>query len=149
MRRVRVALKEELRARGWGIDGRVLQTQEGSGNDGGLPRPRFPIRGALKIYMAKDGKEVITATGEEVRRNVSAIVQEIVTKQVRPSPQNSMPNPWRIPIDGDESGERGPSLPTRRRVDTKAPSRRRTQPSGRGYPPKPPIVDKTFARNRP
>lgn len=82
-RRVEVAFAEELRARGWGSDGAVLTV----GKDGRGNERKQALRGALRVFMASDRrKEILTATGEEVRANVRSILETVVRKQ-RPMPK--------------------------------------------------------------
>lgn len=80
-RRVEAAVRAELKDRGWRSDGTVVAAK-GEEAVTGARIARAPIKGALKIFMPKDNrKEVITASGEEVRQNVRAILNEVVRKQ--------------------------------------------------------------------
>lgn len=80
-RRVREAVREELKVRGWGRDGGVLTKTEGEKTVGG---GKVGLKGALKIFMAPERRQdVITASGEEVRQGVRGIIGEVVRLQAR------------------------------------------------------------------
>ena len=80
-RRVEEAIRAELKERGWAPDGTVLE-RDTSVDDTEVRHATSPLKGALRIYMATDRrKEVVTATGEDVRRDVRAILNEVVRRQ--------------------------------------------------------------------
>ena len=67
VRRVKEALRRELKKRGWGTDGSWLRAEKGE-KDG--------LRGALGIYLRKEGK-AITASGDEVREECAWLVRRV------------------------------------------------------------------------
>lgn len=107
-RRVREAVREELKARGWGRDGSVLE-QQASGET------KTPLRGALRIFMSTDRRqEVITASGEAVRENVRAILKEVVRKQVPVGQSN------KAGLKDSRANEGPRRLPVRKQVQIKS-----------------------------
>lgn len=111
-RRVREAVREELKSRGWARDGSVLAQDELAG----IGKGKEPLRGALKIFMATDRRQaVITATGDEVRENVRAILNEVVRRQVplkeerSPLARGDQKPLFRKQIGNAARRERGPS----------------------------------------
>ena len=75
-------MKEELKARGWREDGTVIESQPQQEAEGQTGGQKLPLRGALKIFPTKDRRQdAITATGEEVRDSVRAILGEVIRKQ--------------------------------------------------------------------
>lgn len=91
-RRVEEAVRAELKERGWARDGTILE-QDLAAGDKGSSRASSPLKGALKIYMAPDRrKEVVTATGDEVRRDVWSILEQVVLRQAFNSQKRSTQN---------------------------------------------------------
>ena len=74
IRRVKAAFREELKRKGWDVEGKPLGGGEGEWKQ--------PLRGALCVHLLKN-QSIIVASGEGVKQQCSWLLRKVVAAQAR------------------------------------------------------------------